>query len=448
MTHATQRARLLEGPVAMTLIRMTLPMLVGVIGMVAFNLVDTFFVGRLGTRELAAMSFTFPVVLVVSSIARGLGIGTAALLSRAIGEGDRHRVRRLTSDALLLSLLVVSAFVIAGQLTLEPLFRLLGADGPLLAQIKRYMRIWYLGMPFVVVPMVGNNAIRATGDTRTPSLIMLCAIAVNLALDPLLIFGPWVFPRWELAGAALATVIARATTLLISLRVLIHREKMVTLQIPRLKELLVTWKNLLYLGLPAAATYMIIPLSAGVITRLVAGYGPERVAGFGVATRIEMFALTVVMALSMVQIPFIGQNMGARRYGRIRQGLRFGQIFALAWGILLFLVFLFTRRSLSGIFNKNPEVIATTSLYLMLVSVSYSALGLIELNGAAFNALHTPMPAAALSALRMLVLYVPLALLGSHLLGLRGIFAAAAVANIVTAVMSSLWIRHRILRLV
>ena len=232
-----QTPQLIEGPVGKTLIRLTLPMMIGIVGMVAFNLVDTFFVGRLGTLELAAMSFTFPVVLVVSSLARGLGVGTSAVISRIIGEGDQQKVRRITTDALLLSLIIVIAFVIAGLFTIEPLFRLLGADDSILPLIKQYMSIWYLGMPFVVIPMVGNNAIRATGDTKTPSLIMVGAILVNLVLDPLFIFGPGPFPRWELAGAAFATATARAAAMVISLLVLGRREKMITVVLPRLKDL-------------------------------------------------------------------------------------------------------------------------------------------------------------------------------------------------------------------
>jgi putative MATE family efflux protein len=443
MTGKNRKAQLTEGAVAKTLVRLTLPMMVGIVGMVAFNLVDTFFVGRLGTLELAAMSFTFPVVLVVMSISRGLGVGATAVLARAIGVGDQHQVKRLTTDALLLSWLVVVAFVAAGLLTIDPLFRLLGANDEVLPLIKQYMSIWYLGMPFVVVPMVGNSAIRATGDTKTPSAIMVVAILVNASLDPMFIFGIGPFPRLELAGAALATVIARATTLVISLLVLSRREKMLTLERVSLKEIFQTWKQVLYLGLPAAATYIIVPLSTGIITRLIAGYGPEHVAGFGVATRIEMFALTVVRALSVVLIPFVGQNVGAGKNLRVRQGVNYSQLFSLVWGLFLFLVFLLLARPIASIFNKSSEVIATTALYLAIVSLSYGALGIIELNASTFNAIKKPLPAAALSLIRMFVFYVPLAFLGSRLLGLKGIFGAVAAANFGTAGISTIWVRRK-----
>ena len=434
-------AKLTTGPVVRTLVSMALPMMVGIVGMVAFHLVDTFFVGRLGTMQLAAMSFTFPVVLVVSSIARGLGVGVSSVLARAIGAGDHHRIQRLTTDGLVLSLLVVSTFVFAGLFTIEPLFRLLGAGDDIMPLIKTYMSIWYWGMPFVVIPMVGNNAIRATGDTRTPSLIMVVAILINMVLDPVLIFGPGPFPRLELAGAAIATVIARAVTLVVSLLVLWRREKMLSFEIPRLREVLESWKRILFVGIPAAGTLIIIPLATGIVTRLVSAYGAESVAGFGVASRIEMFAGTPVIALSTVLIPFIGQNLGAGKLERIQHGLKYSRLFALLWGLVLLLVFLAASRPIAAIFNNNSAVIEATSLYLLIVSVSYGAQGVFQLISSAFNALNKPLHAAGLSILRVFVLYVPLAALGAFWFGLKGIFAAATLATLVVGVVSYFWMR-------
>ena len=222
----TERANLTEGPVGRTLVALTIPMLFAVLTMVVFNLVDTAFVGRLGTRELAAISFTFPVVLVVNSLAGGLGIGASAVISRAIGQGDRYRVQRLTTDSLALAVLVVAIFSLVGLATIDPLFRLLGAGEKILPRIREYMSVWYFGMIFVVIPMTGNNALRARGDTKTPSLIMITAAGLNCVLDPLLIFGLAGFPQMGLRGAAVATVLSRALTLPVSLSILHFRDRM------------------------------------------------------------------------------------------------------------------------------------------------------------------------------------------------------------------------------
>ena len=440
------KAILIRGSIGKTISKLTLQMWIGILGMQVFNLVDTFFVGQLGAKQLAAMGFTFPVVLVVNSIALGLGIGASAVISRAIGKGDQYEMQRLTTDSLFLSFVIVTAFVIGGLFTIGPLFRTLGAEPEILKLINSYMRIWYIGMPFVVIPMVGNNAIRATGDTKTPSIIMITAVFINLTLDPLLIFGFGPFPRMELAGAATATVFSRATTFVMALWILYHRERMITLKIPGLSKIFASWKRILYIGLPAAGTNLITPVSTGVITRLVAAYGAAAVAGFGVAARIEMFSLSIIGSLSSVITPFVGQNWGAGKGRRIKEGIKFGYKFSLLWGLAVFLLFIFASRPIAMIFNKNITVIQTTSQYMEIVSMSYGILGILMLSASAFNALNKPLYAATLMILRMFVLYIPLAIAGSFLFKIKGIFIAGALSNFLSGIIAIFWLRKNLHR--
>ncbi len=438
---SSKRAALIDGPVGPTLFRLTVPMILGILGMVAFNLVDTYFVGQLGTVELAAMSFTFPVVMIVNSLAFGIGMGGSAVISRAIGEGDQQRVRRLTTDLLLLALVAVISFVVVGLLTIEPTFRLLGATPEIIPRIKEYMSIWYLAMIFVVIPMVGNNAIRATGDTRTPSFVMLVAVGVNVILDPLLIFGWGPFPRLELAGAALATAISRAVTMAVAIYVLYVREQMITFTWPGWRPILTSWRQIMYIGFPAAATNMITPVSMGAITALVATYGAAAVAAFGVATRIDMFALTVIMALSSVLGPFIGQNWGAGRLDRVRLAIRQSQLFAVGWGLLLVLLFYFSARPVAALFNDDPAVIEAVRLYLWILPLSYGLQGVLRLAVFSLNVLNRPFYATGLTLLQMFILYIPLAYVGSAFFGLTGIFGAATIAHLLAGLAAYLLLR-------
>jgi len=430
------KAVLVEGPIGKILFKLTVPMIFGILGMVAFNLVDTFFVGQLGTIELAALSFTFPVILVVSSLAMGLGMGVAAGVSRAIGEGDSRKVRELTTDSLILAVLVVAVFIVLGLLTLEPIFRLIGANAETLPLIKQYMKIWFPGMIFVVIPMVGNNAIRGIGDTKTPSVIMLVAVLINCILDPLLIFGIGPFPRLELAGAAIATVVARASTLVVSLYVLLHREKMLTFAKRTLKSVRRSWMSILYIGLPAAGTRIIIPLVIGVITRLVASYGPEAVAGFGVASRIEIFALAVIWALASVIGPFAGQNWGAGKPDRVRAGIKKCERFSMTWGLGMFIFLAAAAEPIASVFNANPVVIKTIVMYLRIVPIAFGLEGILILLAAALYVLHKPFHATSLVVIQMVVLYIPLAHLGSFLIGLPGVFIATAVAYVISGILA------------
>lgn len=441
-TDTSKRAQLTEGPIGRTLIRLTIPMLIAVLTMVVFNLVDTAFIGRLGISELAAISFTFPVVLVINSLAGGLGVGASAVISRAIGQGDEYRVQRLTTDSLALAVMVVALFVILGLSTIDPLFGLLGATPEILPLIRQYMTLWYIGVIFVVIPMVGNAAIRATGDTRTPAIIMMVAAGVNIVLDPLLIFGLGVFPGLGITGAALATVIARATTMVASLWVLTRRERMLLLKGPKLGEVWKSWKQVLYVGLPAAGTNVLVPISTGIITGMVAAFGPEAVAALGVGSRIESVGMGVIMALSSVLTPFVGQNWGANRLDRVKLSVREVQRFSVLWGAALFVVLAALGRYVALLFNDDATVVATLVDYLRIVPLSYGLLGILMLVNAALNALNRPLQSALLTLLRLFGLYVPLAFAGSALFGLRGIFGAAAVANVLAGVAAYLWLRQ------
>ena len=188
---------LVEGDIKQILIKMTIPMIFGMLGIIAFNLADTYFVGKLGTVQLAALTFTFPVVLVINSINHGLGIGTSVVISRVVGENNHKKINRLSTDSLSLGIVFSIIAVIIGELTIEPLFRMLGADNSTMPYIIKYMRIWYAGAPFIVIPMIGNNVIRALGDTKTPSIVMMVSAATNIILDPILIFGFGPFPSFN-----------------------------------------------------------------------------------------------------------------------------------------------------------------------------------------------------------------------------------------------------------
>ncbi len=442
-----KKAILTEGPVGRTIIRLMLPMMVGMVGMVIFNLVDTFFIGKLGTQALAAMSFTFPVIMVVTSVSMGIGIGASSVISHAIGKGDSEQVKRLTTDSLLLAVTLVTAIVIVGLMTIRPLFRALGAEGETLDLVTEYMVIWYYGMPFVVIPMVGNNAIRAAGNTVIPSLIMVSSIITNVILDPLLIFGIGPFPRWEMEGAAIATVIGRALSLFISLYFLRRRFDMLTSHYPGFAKLMASWKKILYIGLPSALTQLTTPISMGLITRFVAGFGEAAVAAFGVGTRVEMFIMSPVFALAAVLVSFTGQNYGAGKIDRLEEGIRFSHRLSIGLGMFAVLILFLFGRPIAAIFDSNPAVISIAVLYFLIASPGFGFHGVVGITSSAYSALHHPIHALALNVLRMVLLYVPIAYIASRYWGVGGVFSGASISALISGTVGYISIHRTTARL-
>jgi Na+-driven multidrug efflux pump len=215
---------------------------------------------------------------------------------------------------------------------------------------------------------------------------------------------------------------------------------------PPLPELINSWKQILYIGVPTAASNLIVPLSMGVITRLISTYGTAAVAGFGVGTRLEMLSIMFINALASVLIPFTGQNRGAGKIDRIYKAMRYSYTFSLIWGVIIFLIFLFTGRFLGGLFNSDPQVIQTVTLYLNFIAISYGVQGFIYLSSSALNSMNKPLYTMALVVTRMLILYVPLAILGSRIWGLRGIFVGASLSNFGAGLLS-LFLIYRVLKL-
>lgn len=435
------KANLIEGSVSGHLCQMAGPMVVGILAIIGFNLADTFFVGQIDENSLAAMTYTFPVVMFYGSLALGLGVGASSLVARAIGEGNQGRVKDLTTHSLLLSVIIVTLFVGIGLLTVDPLFKLLGAKSQSLILIRQYMDIWYLGMPFLVVPMVGNSLIRATGDTRFPALIMMIAALVNLVLDPILIFGFWKIPALGLEGAAIATVASRMVTFFASLYFLYFKENMISLKVPQFKELIRNWLEILKIGIPAATNNIIIPISSGFITRFLSREGDEVIAGFGVATRLESFSVIPLLAFSSVIGPFVGQNFGAGKYERVLKGIQFTYLFSFAWIVVVAVSFIFLGEPIGYLFNDNSKVVEVTADYLNIVTWSLCFYGVLINGSASFNALGKPIPATSLTIIRMIIVYIPLALILQYYFDHHGVFWAAGIANCIGGLLCYFWLK-------
>lgn len=439
-----RRRRLLEDPVGKTLIRLSTPMMIGIAAVIFFNIVDTFWVGQLGPLELAAMGFTFPVAMVITNLTIGLSIGATATIARALGEGRDGRVRELTTHSLMLALLVVLTVSGTGLLTIDPLFTLLGADHQTLPYIREYMVPWYAGVGLLVIPMLGNGAIRATGDTTSPSVVMVCAGLVNAVIDPAFIFGFGPIPAMGLQGAAFATVVSWIVSAAGMVYLLAYRERMITFARPRLARVLASWKAMLHVGLPAAGTNLLTPLAAGAVTRIVAGHGHHAVAAYGVGTRVEGLSMIGMFALTAAITPFVGQNLGAGNGERLKEALRFVTKASIVWGGLCAALLFVIADPLARIFNDDAEVVAMTDRYLRIVPISYAPYGLAILVASLFNAMDMPVKATVLAALRLIVLAVPLAWIGSELYDLTGLFLGIVAANGIMGVVAGVYARREI----
>ncbi|QDF74061.1 MULTISPECIES: MATE family efflux transporter [Shewanella] len=428
------RHGLLSQPIGRVLLNMSLPNLIGILTILGFSLIDTFFISQLGTEALAAISFTFPVTLIVSSIAIGIGAGVSTNLGRLIGSGNSPKARVFLHDALLITFWLIAAISLLGSLFIDPLFTLLGANDFSLPLIHDYMFLWYLGAPLLVLLMVGNQGLRATGDTKSPAKIMALASLINLVLDPLLIFGLGPFPRLEIQGAAIATLISWIVALSLSSYLLIIKRNLVDFAEFNLERIRCNWRQLAHIAQPAALMNLLNPVANAIIMAMLARIDHSAVAAFGAGTRLESVLLIAVMALSSSLVPFIAQNLGAGQTQRAREALMLSLRFVLIFQTLIYLPLALMATPIAQLFSKDPQVIEWLSFYIIALPAAYGPLGMVILTATSLNAYHRPMSSLVLNLCRLFLLLLPLAALGSYLGGVKGLLLALPITNAVMGI--------------
>lgn len=439
MSSARAPHAMLTAAVGPTLWSMTWPVIFGAATLISFNVVDTFFISLLGTEELAAVGFTFSVSFTVVSLTIGLGIGTSAVIARKLGRNEHEQARQVGSSALYLSALLVGCLSFIFFLLTDPIFSALGATPELLPLIKQYMYIWYAGSPLLVVPMVGNSVLRASGDTKTPSFIMAAGGVLNAVLDPLLIFGLGPFPALGIQGAALATAISWLIGFVLMVYWLVWRRQLISGWPPVWRVFLRSCQRLLAIGIPAAGANMLTPLAMAVLTAVIATHGAPAVAAFGVGIRLESLASIIILALSMSLPPFISQNFGAGQMERVRQAYRLSLFSILGFQFAVYLLMLWLLPGIQHAFTREAEVADILALFIWIMPLGYGLQGWIILTNSSLNALHKPMQALSLSIIRLFVTFVPFSVFGHHLAGLPGLFIGGVVANLVTAMLAYRW---------
>jgi putative MATE family efflux protein len=439
MQQNSNVSKLVDKSVPKTIIGMAVPMLAGTFAMTMYHLTNAWFVSRLGTEALAAISFTFPVVMFLMLLIRGIGSGAMPLVAHAIGERDHKKAAILTTHALFLGVPFAAVVSVLGILTITPLFSRLGASGEVLIFITHYMKIWYLGTVIVVLQMVMMDIIISTGNTKAVSFLLVSSTVLNAFLDIGLIFGMSGMPKMGIAGAALATILSQAATLVVAFYIVVKRLKLIDTSVFTPAALFNSWGKILRFAIPGSLGMIMHPISFAVITKLAAGYGTAAVAAMGVASRIEMFALMIPMTVGIPLVPFVAQNYGARRMDRIRTARKGTMIFAVLYGIFIGLMLIIFAKPMARIFSTETAVIGVLCSYIYITSMGYGMAEVHRYAGFTMTGTHKPFQASALNILRVVVLLIPLTVAGSHLFKLEGIFWGRLATDILAGLIGVWW---------
>ncbi|MDO6565249.1 MATE family efflux transporter [Amphritea sp. 1_MG-2023] len=419
-----------NNPQSRQLYQMTWPMLIGMLAIASNQLIDSAFIGQLGSQPLAVVGFSMPIYQVIIGIQVGLGIATTSLISRALGAQQEHYAQQLGC------LIIITGFLLMTLLCLllwhiqQPIAINLGADKSLLPLLRAYWMPWLLSCWLGAMLYFGFSILRARGDTRLPATALVFSSLMNIALDPLFIF---VFDL-GLAGAAWATVSAFTGGCLIIYKPIIKRQ---LIRLPSTINMIVTaLRRLFSFMTPALLSQFIPPLSALLATALVATFGNEAVATWGLGNRIEFFSIILVLSLTMSMPAMIGCLMGENNLTGIDQLIRIAIRFIILSQVIIALITALLSVAISSALTTDATIAQQFNQYLLLVPISYSGLGISMLLVSACCAMGMPGLALIMSALRLLVCYLPLLWLGAESGGLIGLFIGAAAGNFCAGYMS------------
>ncbi len=442
----TAQARLTQGSVTGHLVGQTLPAIIGVAAIMSIGLVDAYFIGQLGSNALAAISFIFPISVALTSLGVGVMVGINSVVARALGEGDQERAARRANFGIVFA---VAAGIVVGFVlfaALDPLFTLMNAPEHLLPLIRTYMQPYALGFPLILAIMGFNGVMRAQGEARKTSYVSLTYAAVNWVLDPILITGAFGFEGYGIIGAAYATIIGWVFGAGIAMVLMRSTDIPLDFTLLRNSNLIDPAASILKVAGPAAFSNSINPIGLSILTALVALEGEAAVAGFGAAGRLQSFATVPLLALSGSIGAIVGQNWGAREYGRARLAALYAFGFCVLWGLGTAVAMVAGGEFLAYLFTEDPEVVDEFSLYLKIAAWGYAGFGLLIVANGILNAVDKATVALTQSALRVFLIMLPFAWLLLASWGSSAIYAAELAANLfggLTGVVLVFWILNR-----
>ena len=431
------------GNIKKQILTMAIPVSIGMFFNTMFNVVDTFYAGKLSTSSLAGMSLSFSVFFMLIAITAGISTGLTALLSIAAGKKSEAEVRTLSSNGIFLTL-VVSIFIsIVGIIFSPILLSALGATGDTLNKGVLYLRGIYAGTLFFGLNSTFNALLASRGITKPYRNFLIIGFVMNLILDPLFIFGPFGLPKMGTLGVALATVMVQLTGnfyLALKCRKLLGFKR-IEFNLIKLN----TIKNILSQGIPASLNMMTIALGIYVINYFIYLHGDDTaIAGYGVAVRIEQLALLPAIGLNTSALTIAGQNFGAGNFKRIRQTYRESlKIGILIMTIGMMIIYPFASH-LIRLFNSDINVIFEGARYLRIEFLAFNAYIILNIGLSILQAIKKPQFAVWIGLLRQLILPIILfPLLGTFFkLGIIGIWWGIVITTWLGALICLGLTRH------
>lgn len=454
---------LTSGGIAKPLLYLSFPIVVTNLFQTAYNLADTFWLGQHSTTALAAISFGFPLVFLLISIALGLSVAGSVLVAQHIGAEEEGKAEYAASQTVTFSAIASVILGVVGYLFVDEYLLLSGASGAVAGAATSYMRIISIGLFALFGFGVFIALMRGYGDTVTPMLIMFGSVVLNIVLDPLLIFGFTENPLFSLLGmgglestlfeltgytgsgiegAAIATVIARLLALGVGLYILFDGSRGVQIHLNQMVPDLGYFRRLLDIGVPASVEGMGVALSVNVLLFIVAAFPDTVIAAYGIGTRVFSVMFLPALAFSQGVETMTGQNIGADRFDRAERANNFSAKLLFVALTLLGVVVFFGARPIAALFSEDAAVIGITTTFIQFTALTFGGTGVRHAYSGGFRGAGQTIVAAGIAIGTLGVIRLVVAGIGANQIGVNGIWIAFAVSNLIGGVIAFIWFQR------
>jgi putative MATE family efflux protein len=411
-------------PIPALIRKLAIPSSVGMFFNTMYNVVDTYYAGRMSTDALAALSLTFPIFFILLAMGMGFSTGATALIGNALGRGDKQEASLTASQGLILSILLTAVVMTTGYIAAPSLFRLLGATDQYLDMCLQYINVILAGCGMTLFVFMFNGILNAQGDTHSFRDYLIVATVANIILDPWFMYGGFGLPAMGVRGIAAATVLVQvggATFLGLRARRtgVLFRSSGARWRPDRR-----VLRAIIGQGVPASLNMMTVALGIFIITYFLSGFGQNTVAAYGAATRIEQIVLLPALGLNVAALTLAAQNSGAGRFDRVRSTVRYALLYGAGVMVLGAAIVFFGAGPLMRLFSKDPEVVAIGVRYLRIAAFIEHAYVFLFINTSLLQGLKKPAFALWIGLYRQLIMPAALFYLVTQVLdiGLIGIW--------------------------
>lgn len=432
-----KKNHLLEGSVMKSIIMISVPVILANILQTVYQLIDTFWVGRLGTKAVAAVSLSFPIMFFLMSLSMGITMAGSILIAQYNGKGNKKQVNCVTGQTFSFVMIVALVLAVVGYFSTEYLLGFLTTDVDVFEQAVSYLKISFVAMPAIFVFMVFSSSLRGVGKVMFPMVVVLVTVILNFFLDPLFMFGWGSIPAMGVSGVAWATLITEVLSGVIGLAVLMSGRMGIRLRVCHLR-LRWNWvKKLLVLGTPSSIEMSSRSFGMVLMTFLVSTYGTLVVASYGIGTRILSFIIIPAIGLSVATSTLVGNNLGAKQKERaleiVQAGMKIGFWVLMILGILLFI----TAQQVSSFFVPNdPELITMSAEFIRIIALMFGIIGIQMPIIGAIKAAGQTMTAMFATIFHVFFLFI-LSYLLAEIFGFKetGIWLGYPVSNVLSLLL-------------